>query len=95
MRKPEFELNIIAVSAGLAGSLILMILPLASLRGQNEDDDLSLKRGPGILHAIWLYCNHPELETLLEQVEHPTDENLRADGDGCENKVGGKRVRKR
>jgi hypothetical protein len=26
----------------------------------------------------WLYRNHPELETLLEQVEHPTDDNLRA-----------------
>jgi hypothetical protein len=56
-----------------------MILALASLRGQNEDNDLSLN-GTGILHAIWLYRNHPELETLLEQVEHPTDENLRAAG---------------
>ncbi|KAJ7214079.1 hypothetical protein GGX14DRAFT_542323 [Mycena pura] len=76
------ELNIIAVSAGLAASMILMMLALTSLlsqRGQDEDDDLPLD-GTGILHAIWLYRNHPELETLLEQVERPTDENLRAAG---------------
>ncbi|KAJ7343832.1 hypothetical protein DFH08DRAFT_810378 [Mycena albidolilacea] len=68
------------VSAGLAASMILTILASACLlseRGQNEDDDLPLN-GTGILHAVWLYRNHPELETLLEQVEHPTDENLRA-----------------
>ncbi|KAJ7907416.1 hypothetical protein B0H13DRAFT_1879675 [Mycena leptocephala] len=86
------ELNIIAVSAGLAASVILMMLALASLRGQNEDDDLPLN-GTGILHAIWLYRNHPELEKLLEQVEHPTDENLRAAG-MVETKLVGKRDRK-
>ncbi|KAJ7198897.1 hypothetical protein B0H12DRAFT_1291944 [Mycena haematopus] len=36
--------------------------------------------GTGILHTIWLYRNHPELGRMLEQVEHPTDENLRAAG---------------
>ncbi|KAF7341360.1 hypothetical protein MVEN_01872500 [Mycena venus] len=75
------ELNIIAVSAGLAASMILTMLASASLlfqRGQNEDD--LLLDGTGILHAIWLYRSHPELEKLLEQVEHPTDENLRAAG---------------
>ncbi|KAJ7932089.1 hypothetical protein B0H13DRAFT_1857216 [Mycena leptocephala] len=36
--------------------------------------------GTGLLHAIWLYRNHPELSTLLDQVEHPTDENLREAG---------------
>ncbi|KAJ7713834.1 hypothetical protein B0H14DRAFT_3171515, partial [Mycena olivaceomarginata] len=67
------------VSAGLAASVILTMLALASLRGRNEDDDLPVD-GTGILHAIWLYRNHPELEILLEQVEHPTDKNLRAAG---------------
>jgi hypothetical protein len=32
--------------------------------------------GTGILHAMRLYRNHPELDMVLEQVEHPTDENL-------------------
>ncbi|KAF7333175.1 hypothetical protein MVEN_02383300 [Mycena venus] len=36
--------------------------------------------GTGLLHAIWLYRNHPELEDLLEQVEHPTKDNLRDAG---------------
>jgi hypothetical protein len=80
------------VSAGLAASLILTMLALASLRGQNEDDGLPLN-GTGILHTIWLYRNHPELETLLEQVEHPTDENLRAAG-MVKTKLLGERVRK-
>jgi hypothetical protein len=34
----------------------------------------------GILHAIWLYRNHPELEMLMEQVDHPTEANLREAG---------------
>ncbi|KAJ6561859.1 hypothetical protein B0H19DRAFT_1068579 [Mycena capillaripes] len=36
--------------------------------------------GTGLLHAMWLYRNHSELETLLEQVAHPTDDNLHAAG---------------
>ncbi|KAJ7309215.1 hypothetical protein DFH08DRAFT_944299 [Mycena albidolilacea] len=89
LRKPESrtlstidQAHGFQVSAGLAASVILTMLASASLlsqQGQNEDDDLPLD-GTGILHAIWLYRNHPELERLLEQVEHPTDENLRAAG---------------
>ncbi|KAJ7873964.1 hypothetical protein B0H13DRAFT_2348828 [Mycena leptocephala] len=78
----RLELSIIAVSAGLAISIILMLLALPSLlfhQGSTDDKNLSVN-GTGILHAIWLYRNHPELETLLEQVEHPTDDNLRAAG---------------
>lgn len=73
--------------------MILMMLVLTSLlsqRGQDKDDDLPLD-GTGILHAIWLYRNQPELETLLEQVEHPTDENLRAAG-MVKTRLVGKRV---
>jgi hypothetical protein len=33
--------------------------------------------GTGLVHAMWLYRNHPELETLMDHVDHPTDENLR------------------
>ncbi|KAJ7486745.1 hypothetical protein FB451DRAFT_1534777 [Mycena latifolia] len=70
------------VVAGLAASIALMLLSLPySLfsGGAHEDSDLPMN-GTGILHAIWLYRNHPELETLLEQVEHPTDDNLREAG---------------
>jgi hypothetical protein len=44
-----------------------------------EEQDLAID-GTGLLHAIWLYRNHPELEPFLEQVAHPTDCNLRHAG---------------
>lgn len=34
----------------------------------------------GLLHIIWLFRSHPELESQLEQVEDPTDHNLRDAG---------------
>lgn len=52
-------------------------LPLLCSSGMNEDPSIN---GTGILHAIWMYRNHPELQKMLEQVEHPTDENLRVAG---------------
>ncbi|KAJ7486754.1 hypothetical protein FB451DRAFT_1553975 [Mycena latifolia] len=59
---------------------MLLSLPYTLFnRGVHEDSDLPID-GTGILHAIWLYRNHPELGTLLEQVEHPTDDNLREAG---------------
>ncbi|KAJ7840947.1 hypothetical protein B0H14DRAFT_3140379 [Mycena olivaceomarginata] len=36
--------------------------------------------GTGVLQAIWLYRNHPELETQLVQVDNPTETNLRKAG---------------
>ncbi|KAJ6543283.1 hypothetical protein DFH09DRAFT_1088981 [Mycena vulgaris] len=69
------------VSAGLAISIILMLLALPSLLfEQGSDEKNPSVNGTGILHAIWMYRNHPELDALLEQVEHPTDDNLRAAG---------------
>jgi hypothetical protein len=68
--------------AGLAVSVMLALLSLASTishRDTKNDPDISID-GTGILHTIWLYRNHAELETLLEQVEHPTDNNLRKAG---------------
>ncbi|KAJ7454390.1 hypothetical protein FB451DRAFT_1565274 [Mycena latifolia] len=76
------DLTIIAISVGLAASIALLLLSLPySLwhRGKENDRDLPLN-GTGILHAMWLYRNHPELEKLLEQVEHPTSDNLRSAG---------------
>ncbi|KAJ7226844.1 hypothetical protein GGX14DRAFT_417477 [Mycena pura] len=81
----------LTLSASLAASVILMMLAMATLRSPSEDD-LPLD-GTGILHAIWLYRNHPDLEARLEQVEHPTDENLRAAG-MVKTRLMGKRVRK-
>jgi hypothetical protein len=59
--------------------LTLLSLPTSILKHVKDENDIPID-GTGILHAIWLYRNHPELETLLEQVEHPTDNNLREAG---------------
>ncbi|KAF7354158.1 hypothetical protein MVEN_01103400 [Mycena venus] len=80
--KIRLNLNIIAVSIGLAGSVVLMLLSLqhSLLRTRHEDEHNLPIDGTGLLHAIWLYRNHPELELLLDQVAHPTDDNLRHAG---------------
>ncbi|KAJ7306655.1 hypothetical protein DFH08DRAFT_975911 [Mycena albidolilacea] len=79
----RLDLSIIAITAGLAASILLLLLslPHSLLPGgpTNDDEDIQID-GTGILHAIWLYRNHPELETLLEQVEKPTTDNLRSAG---------------
>ncbi|KAJ7843937.1 hypothetical protein B0H13DRAFT_2364535 [Mycena leptocephala] len=87
----QLELSIIAVSAGLAISITLRLLAIASLlfyQRSTDDKDRSVD-GTGILHAIWLYRYHPELDSLLEKVEHPTDDNLRAAGLVQTKSVGG------
>jgi hypothetical protein len=56
---------------------------------RSTDDKDRLVDGTGILHAIWLYRNYPELDTLLEKVKHPTDDNLRAAGLVQTKSVGG------
>ncbi|KAJ7491828.1 hypothetical protein B0H11DRAFT_2228628 [Mycena galericulata] len=79
----RLDLSIIAISAGLAASIVLLLLsvPLSLFHAEaNKDEQDIPMEGTGFLHAIWLYRNHPELDTLLEQVEHPTDDNLRYAG---------------
>ncbi|KAF8170909.1 hypothetical protein K438DRAFT_1982466 [Mycena galopus ATCC 62051] len=76
------NLSIIAVSAGLFASATLLLLSLRISRFRKagtHEYDVQID-GAGMLHAIWLYCGHPELETLIEQVEDPTDVNLREAG---------------
>ncbi|KAJ7437389.1 hypothetical protein FB451DRAFT_1451653 [Mycena latifolia] len=73
---------IFSISVGLAASiaLLLLSLPYSFLHRDKETDrDIPLD-GTGILDAMWLYRNHPELEPRLEQVEHPTNDNLRSAG---------------
>ncbi|KAJ6488826.1 hypothetical protein C8R45DRAFT_929531 [Mycena sanguinolenta] len=75
----QLQISSIAVSAGLVVSILLMAVSLLLLRRSEFDTNLPIG-GTGILHIIWLYRNHPSLKKMLEQVEHPTDENLRAAG---------------
>ncbi|KAJ7695561.1 hypothetical protein B0H16DRAFT_1842898 [Mycena metata] len=76
----RLDLSIIAIVAGLTASIILALLSLPPvILNKTAQKEIPLD-GTGMLHAIWLYRNSPELETELEQVEHPTNENLRQAG---------------
>ncbi|KAF8164110.1 hypothetical protein K438DRAFT_1984814 [Mycena galopus ATCC 62051] len=70
------------IASGILASAILLLVSLQFLdfRKSREHDDDVVISGMGLLHAIWLYREHPELEKLLEQVVEPTDENLRRAG---------------
>ncbi|KAJ7200664.1 hypothetical protein B0H12DRAFT_1081175 [Mycena haematopus] len=70
------------ISTGLVASIVLMLLSLEHLLFRPDEiteQDIPID-GTGLLHVIWLYRSHPELELLLEQVEQPTDDNLRVAG---------------
>ncbi|KAF7376974.1 hypothetical protein MSAN_00115200 [Mycena sanguinolenta] len=76
----RLNLSIIAVVAGLVISIALLLLSLPSALFHRENGANLPIQGMGMLHSMWLYRNHRELETLLEQVDHPTDDRLRAAG---------------
>jgi hypothetical protein len=67
---------------GLAASTIIALVSLrySLFHGIPRGDEDLATGGSGILHTIWLYRNHPELDRFLDQAEHPTDENLRKAG---------------
>ncbi|KAJ7215556.1 hypothetical protein GGX14DRAFT_443082 [Mycena pura] len=70
------------VVTGLVASTILLVV---SLRFFKLLDLGKAKTGARLdatdfLHSIWLYRQHPELEASLEQVDAPTNTNLRRAG---------------
>ncbi|KAJ7123460.1 hypothetical protein C8R44DRAFT_735107 [Mycena epipterygia] len=69
------------IAAGLVASIFLTLLSLPSslFRSTKYGDDITVN-GTGILHAMWLYRNHPELATLLPQAEHADNRSLREAG---------------
>ncbi|KAF7340327.1 hypothetical protein MVEN_01951800 [Mycena venus] len=78
----RLDLSLIAIVAGLCVSILLTILSIPSLipPAAVRDAGYVLIDGSGMLHAIWMFRNHHELETLLPQVEDPTTDNLRRAG---------------
>ncbi|KAJ7697718.1 hypothetical protein B0H17DRAFT_1130312 [Mycena rosella] len=75
---PQTRLNASGLSASIA--LTVLALPfMTSTRNRRLAPNIPID-GTGLLHAIWLYRNHPELETHLSQVDYPTEENLRKAG---------------
>ncbi|KAF8148724.1 hypothetical protein K438DRAFT_1989092 [Mycena galopus ATCC 62051] len=78
----RLDLSTTAIASGILASAILLLVSLQFLdfrKSREHDDDIAIS-GMGLLHAVWLYREHPELEKLLEQVVEPTDENLRRAG---------------
>ncbi|KAJ7156389.1 hypothetical protein C8R46DRAFT_1356047 [Mycena filopes] len=74
----RLDSSLVAIIAGLVASILLALLALPSIFF-NRDNEIPVD-GTGVLQAIWMYRNHPELEVLLPQVEHPTTEQLREAG---------------
>ncbi|KAJ7795962.1 hypothetical protein B0H14DRAFT_2916964 [Mycena olivaceomarginata] len=78
----RLDSDIIATAGGLAASVALFLLllrySLFSKSHQYQTDNPI--DGTGILQAIWLYRNQPELKTQLDQVDNPTEANLREAG---------------
>ncbi|KAJ7192919.1 hypothetical protein GGX14DRAFT_593755 [Mycena pura] len=72
--------NIVATACGLAASTILLLISLQYLQFRSDSRDGVRIDGTELLHGIWLYRHHPELATLMEDVENPTNENLRTAG---------------
>ncbi|KAJ7925476.1 hypothetical protein B0H13DRAFT_1863125 [Mycena leptocephala] len=72
------NLSILAVSLGLGASIILCALAIISCHGPNSSTGVF--NGIGMLHAFWLFRNHPGLVDQLKQMEEPTTDDLRAAG---------------
>ncbi|KAJ7104543.1 hypothetical protein C8R43DRAFT_228631 [Mycena crocata] len=85
----RLDLSLVAVSVGLAASVALLLHSLFQT-GAKDEENVAVG-GTGMLHAIWLYRNHPELEGLLQQVDHPTDDDLRRAGMIRTRLVGGRK----
>ncbi|KAJ7318429.1 hypothetical protein DFH08DRAFT_1086636 [Mycena albidolilacea] len=78
----RLDSDIIATAGGLAASVAPLLLSLQyylSPQRHKHDPDHPID-GTGILQALWLFRHHPELETQLDQVENPTEANLREAG---------------
>ncbi|KAJ7164193.1 hypothetical protein C8R46DRAFT_1352016 [Mycena filopes] len=74
----RLDSSLIAIVAGLVASILLAFLALPSILF-SDAHDIPID-GTGVLQAIWIFRNHPELAELLPQVEHPTTDQLRGAG---------------
>ncbi|KAJ7164138.1 hypothetical protein C8R46DRAFT_1192909 [Mycena filopes] len=84
----RLDSSLIAIIVGLTASISLTLLAIPSMPSRRDAD--TLIDGTGVLHTIWMYRNHPELDVLLPQVEYPTNENLRRAGTVRTRLVGGR-----
>ncbi|KAJ7192328.1 hypothetical protein GGX14DRAFT_595889 [Mycena pura] len=74
----RLNISLPAVSIGLAGSILLLVLiGWISIGTNNSNPPLARL---GLLQIIRIFEHHPELHEILEQVDDPTDDNLRSAG---------------
>ncbi|KAJ7189508.1 hypothetical protein GGX14DRAFT_609220 [Mycena pura] len=74
----RLNMSLPAVSIGLAGSIVLLVLSGWIFIGTNNSIPPFARLG--LLQIIWIFEHHPELHEILEQVDDPTDDNLRSAG---------------
>ncbi|KAJ7614486.1 hypothetical protein FB45DRAFT_1008690 [Roridomyces roridus] len=73
------QLNVISIIECLVASLVLLGLSSSFSRLERREVGATKTKidGMDVLQTVWLYRNHPELAASLEQVQIPTDLNLR------------------
>ncbi|KAJ7111265.1 hypothetical protein C8R44DRAFT_856600 [Mycena epipterygia] len=74
----RLDISRLAVSIGLGASVLLLILAITF--SADSDDENTCLNDMGLLQICWVFNHHPELSDILEQVENPTDFNLREAG---------------
>ncbi|KAJ7613429.1 hypothetical protein FB45DRAFT_1065029 [Roridomyces roridus] len=82
MIQDRLDVNIISILECLVASLILLGLSLKFSRLVRRQPHTRKTKidGLDVLQSIWLYRDHPELAASMEQVQVPTDANLRRAG---------------
>ncbi|KAJ7654869.1 hypothetical protein B0H14DRAFT_1126242 [Mycena olivaceomarginata] len=73
----RLDLNIIFLAIGLGSSVLLFLLAIPYWIVPTYKDEIG---DTGLLHVIWMFQHHHNLEYLLPHVSHPTDRNLRQAG---------------
>ncbi|KAJ7613466.1 hypothetical protein FB45DRAFT_1036403 [Roridomyces roridus] len=74
----DANMTFIILGTVISGVLFLLSLQFSVFRKPTRDEGIISGMGP--LHIIWLFRNHPELESELEQVVDPTTTKLRKAG---------------
>jgi hypothetical protein len=76
-------------------TLFLLSLQYSFFSKSHKHETGNIIDGTGVLQAMWLYRNHPELEIQLNQVYNPTETNLREAGMVRTRLVGAERHRRK
>ncbi|KAF7378111.1 hypothetical protein MSAN_00235300 [Mycena sanguinolenta] len=74
----RLDISLAATATALGASILLLIL--VSMFAAATPIHNSSLTSLGFLQTIWVFEHHPELSEILEEVEDPSDYNLRAAG---------------